>query len=107
MYFVVRLEILKKNVVLPSAWINEIDKHFEKFVNKSLNCSQKFVCYYTTNETAFDNGRPKCEIMPDLSADLVTEINPDGSYDGCFLGKLQHFSSESHYALFLILLNLS
>lgn len=86
--------MLKKNVILPSTWINEIDKHFEKFVNNSLNCSQKFVCYYTTNDAAFVDGRPKCEFKPDFSVDLVTEINPDGSFDGCFFGKLQHFNSK-------------
>lgn len=86
--------LLNKNVVVPSTWIRDIDKHFEKFVNNSLNCSQKFVCYYTTNDSVFDDGRPKHEFQPDFTVDPLTELNTDGSFDGYFQAKLQHFSSE-------------
>lgn len=75
MYFVVFLEVLKRNVILPPAWIEKVDEHFEKFINYSVNSSQYFRCYSTTNELAFDlEGRPKNDYSPDFSLDLITEI---------------------------------
>lgn len=94
MYFVVRLLILGKNVILPTTWIHGIDEHMEKFINNSLNCTQKFLCYYTNKTAAFDNGRPIPEFEPDFAADMVTNINSDGTFDGCFYGKLQHYSRK-------------
>lgn len=88
---------LNKNVILPKTWIYGIEEHLEKFINNSLNCTQKFRCYYTTDAAAFDMGCPKLEFEPDFDADMVTGINPDGSFDGCFYGKMQFFSCKWQY----------
>lgn len=94
MYFVVYLLQLKKYAILPADWIKGIDDQFEKFVNNSINSSQKFLCFYTTNETAFINGEPDSNFEANFNLPLVTEINADGSFEGCFYGRLKHFNGK-------------
>lgn len=94
MYFVVYLKALRKNVVLPTAWIHEIGIYFEKFMNKSINSSQWFLCYYTTNNEAFNDGCPDKDFQPDFRSAVITETNDDESFDGCFYGKLKQFKCE-------------
>lgn len=81
-YFVVFLRGMKKNVVLPASWIKDIGSHFAKFINNSLNQSQKFVCYFPeTSSHAFDdNGRPSGDIEPDFRHSTK-----------CFTGKLKRY----------------
>lgn len=98
MYFVVYLHKLNKHFVIPATWIKDIDEQLEKFINASLNKSQIFLCFYTTNAAAFIDGRPDAEFEPDFST-MVNALNDDGSYDGCFYGNLKLFKSK-----FLILL---
>lgn len=93
MYFVVHLQLLNKHVVLPTAWIRGIECQYEKFVNNSLNKSQIFLCYYTTNDDAFVNGRPDECFFPDFNK-KVKKINDDGSFDGCFYGKLKQYKCK-------------
>lgn len=95
MYFVVYLDLLKKNVIIPARWINEIACHFEKFINQSINKNQWHLCYYTTNANAFINGVPDKSYEPDFSIDLVKQINSDGTFDGCFFGLLVHFKGKN------------
>lgn len=94
MYFIVYLKALRKNVVLPATWIHEIGSHFEKFMNKSINSSQWFLCYYTTNSERFIDGCPDKDFGPDFSTDVIIETNDDESFDGCFHGKLKQFKRE-------------
>lgn len=90
MFFVVYLLKLKKNVILPTSWVKDVDDHFEKFVNNSINRNKKFRCYYTTNMDLFEqNGCPKYDFEPDFNLDYVE--NTDGDFDGCFEGKLKVF----------------
>lgn len=91
MYFVVYFIELNKNVILPTSWIRGIDDHFEKFMNKSLNTTQKFLCFYTNDETAFeDNGAPNIDYPADFSMALRNDFNGPGS----FFGKLKHFKGK-------------
>lgn len=93
MYFVVYLPALKKNVILPDTWIHDIQNHFEKFVNKSINSSQLYLCYYTTNNAAFVDTCPDKDFQPDFDSNIITEMNDD-EFDGCFLGKLKQYKRE-------------
>lgn len=94
-WFVVFLEKLNKNVVLPGSWIKNIRDHYEKFLNYTVNSSQKFLCFYTTNEAAFDmNNLPKIDFEVDFSSNLVTEINTDGTFNGCFIGRIKKVKGE-------------
>lgn len=92
MYFVVFLDVLRKQVIVPAYWINDIAEHFEKFVNKSLNTNQWFLCYYTNDNAAFINGQPNKDYEPDFGRQMVNDIS--GAFDGCFLCKLVHFGRE-------------
>lgn len=89
-YFVVYLNILKRNVILPASWIQNIDIHYEKFINNGLNSSQTYRCFHTTNEDAFIEGRPDGEYHVDFSLRLIEEGNLE-NYEGCFLGKIKKF----------------
>lgn len=102
MYFVVYITKLNKHVVVPYTWIKGIGQQFEKFVNASLNRTQIFICYYTTNEDAFIAGRPNKNYVPNFNV-MVDQINPDGSFDGCFTAKLKQYKSELKI-LFLIMI---
>lgn len=105
MYFVVYIRKLKKNVVLPSKWIRDIDDHLEKFINYGINSSQKFLCYYTNNEAAFDNEmRPNPNFQPNFATRMIDEIDIDGQYGGCFVAKLKKFKGklESEIIIYLI-----
>lgn len=73
-YFVVFLREKKKYVVLPVNWIKDIENHFEKFVNNSLNTSQLFLCF-----------------CPDTSSHAYTDGRPDFDSEYCFMGKLKRF----------------
>lgn len=99
MYFVVYLSALKKNVVLPVSWIHGIENHFEKFMNKSINSSQRFLCYYTTNDDAFVDGSPNEDYQPDFNSAVINEANADETFDGCFYGKLKQFKREYHFSI--------
>lgn len=93
MYFVVYIIKLKRYVVVPSTWIFGFDEQLEKFVNYSLNRSQNFLCYYTTNEDAFIDGCPNAHFEPNFNV-MVDNINSDGSFDGGFIVKLKRCKSE-------------
>lgn len=91
MYFVVYLKKLNKNAILPIPWIKDAENHFEKFVNNSINSSQKFL--YTTDQNAFDeNGVPKIRLEPNFDMHYVENI--DDEFDSSFEGKLKKFKSK-------------
>lgn len=92
-YFVVYLFKLNKHCVVPATWIGGIEMHMEKFVNISLNRSQRFLIFYTTNEAAFVGGRPDHNFNPNFSK-MVTDLNTDGTFDGCFHGILKQFKCK-------------
>lgn len=100
MYFVVYLKKLNKNAILPISWIKDVENHFEKFVNNSINSSQKFQCYYTTDRNAFDeNGVPRIDLEPNFDMHYVENI--DDEFDGCFEGKLKKFKSKFRFVTIL------
>lgn len=94
MYFIVFLQALRKNVILPASWIYEVEDHFEKFMNKSINSTQWFLCYYTDKNSAFINGCPDEKFEPDFDKNIINKINPGESFDGCFLGRLTQFKRK-------------
>lgn len=65
----------------------------EKFVKMSLNRSQRFLCYYTTNEAAFDaDSQPKTDFWPNFDdITMVDKIGEDGKFDGGFTAQLLSF----------------
>lgn len=106
MYFVAHLQVLNKHVVVPAAWIKGIDRQFEKFVNLSLNKSQVFLCFYTTHEVAFVDGRPNGSFEPDFSK-MVTHINADGSFNGTFHCQLKQYKCKCRHYMMNVKLNMT
>lgn len=78
-YFVVFLREMQKNVILPMSWIKDIENHFEKFVNNSLNRSQLFLCFYPEDAHAFVDGCPDENFEPDFNSEY------------CFIGKMKRY----------------
>lgn len=91
MFFVMYLPTLKENVIIPVEWINDVGQHLEKFINNGLNKNQRYLLYYTTKEAAFIGDRPDKNYSPDFNRALVTKVNRNGEFDGCFFGFLVHF----------------
>lgn len=81
MYYIVFILSTGKYVVVPENWIKDIAVHIEKFLNNSLNSSQKFVCYWTNNVAARDhNGIIRLDFPPDFDLPLSSEFPADGCY---------------------------
>lgn len=91
MFFVVYLPILKRNVIIPIEWINDVGNHLEKFINNGLNKNQRFLCYYTTKAAAFIGDQPDKNHAPNFGLALVTKTDQNTDFDGCFFGLLVHF----------------
>lgn len=82
---------LKESLILPTSWIQDIDDHLEKFINRSLNTAQRFLCFYTNDENAFEeNGEPKF----DYPANFSLQLRNDFDAPCCFMAKLKHFKSN-------------
>lgn len=93
MFFVVFMPALAKNVVIPAEWIYDIGHHLEKFVNNGLNSNQWFLCYYTSDESAFnDEHQPDKRFIPDFTLDLITSVKVGEEFSGVFFGLLVHFN---------------
>lgn len=81
MYFVVHFLKSGRNVVVPKTWIENIDEHWEKFINNSINRNQTFVCYYTENYEAYDEeGKPNGAFEPDFSLRVDPRFPNEGAY---------------------------
>lgn len=91
-YYVVYLHEKQKFVVVPAAWIKDIERHYEKFINNSLNRSQIFLCFHPDESSeAFIDGRPDVKYIPDFQP------------SNCSLGKLKRYYGE--FVLTLIVLS--
>lgn len=99
MYFVVFLHKLNKNVVVPSTWIRGMNNdQMEKFVRMSLNRSQRFLCYYTSNEAAFEqNMCPKIDFHPDFQSIALVDTINNGEFDGGFIAQLLAFRCKYYF----------
>lgn len=91
MFFVVYILNANTHVIIPKRWIYDIDRHWEKFINFSLNRNQTFLVFYSENTDAMDKqGRPNVDFAPDFN--LGTNVAfPE---NGCYLAKLCRFKGE-------------
>lgn len=90
MFYIVFLVEPKINVVIPKTWIMDIEENWEKFVNKGLNSTQKFLCFWSEEKHAQIDGKPNQNFKPQFNND-VNHVFPS---EGCYLGKLVHFKSK-------------
>lgn len=95
MYFVVYNLRDREYRILPREWIQEIEKHFVKFLKQSINRGQEFWCFYTTNDDAFetvgDFKVPKGSYKPNFQ---LMRSNTDG--DECFIGKFEDVKGKNN-----------
>lgn len=84
MYFVVFFPNIRKNCIVPSSWINEININWQKFVNNGLNSNQMFSVFYSANAEALDkNGAPNPNFVPTFSNEIK-----EFPEEGCYFGKI-------------------
>lgn len=87
MFFVVYLIEAKKKVIIPQTWVRGIDQQWKKFLNKSINRNQKYLCFYSDDaHTKDDQGRPNGNFVPDWSS-LVT-LQAVYPTTGCYYANL-------------------
>lgn len=75
----------KKNVVIPTHWIDADESHIEKFMNYGVNRNQKYRCYYNENRELVDF-RPKFDGFP-----IGNSVFPN---EGCYIGKIVVFKRK-------------
>lgn len=76
-----------KYEVVPANWIKNIELHIEKFLNNSLNSSQKHICYWNNSSTTRDHiGNLRLDFPPDFDAPFPSEFPATGCYV-CYLKK--------------------
>lgn len=93
MYFVAHFLKSGKHVVVPKTWIHDIDVHWEKFVNNSLNRNQRFLCFYTESDEAYgEDGKPNGDFVPDFGLD----VDPDFPKNGCYTVKLTYYKGKKY-----------
>lgn len=87
MYFVVQFLNPKMNLIVPKEWVKDIDEHWEKFVNRSINRNQVFLCFYSENPEAMDDHMcPNRNFPPNFAAGMGDFPN-----DGCYQAHLLWF----------------
>lgn len=91
MFFIVHFDSIKTNVIIPPNWIKGINDQMEKFINYGINCNQLHRCFFTLDESAYDeNGCPKLNYKPNFDMPLRNDLNGDG----CFYGKIRKYKGK-------------
>lgn len=85
MYFIAYFDVPKLHVIIPKTWIMEVDKHWEKFVNNSINRNQKHLCFYSERPGAMidredDEKEPDTNYVPDFTLDRCNIFPTEGCY---------------------------
>lgn len=75
MYFIVRFSEANVVVIVPQVWILDIERHWEKFVNFSMNKNQKFLCFYSVDMNA----------APDFTTAKIRNFPATGLYEANLL----------------------
>lgn len=81
MYYIVFILPAGRYVVVPENWIKDIGLHMEKFLNNSLNSSQKYICYWSNSAAARDiNGILRIDFPPDFDSVFSPLFPAEGCY---------------------------
>lgn len=77
-------------MVIPTKWVYQNERQWEKFVNIGLNTNQTHRVFYTENQLAYDqSGVPLSDF--EVNFDLNATTFPE---EGCYDGKLIKFYGE-------------
>lgn len=95
MFFIAYFIDAKVHVIVPKTWVFEIDKHWEKFVNRSINRNQKFLCFYSeeSDATIYREGlgyEPNGNFIADFSLPKIKDFPRKGLYEA----NLFHFKCK-------------
>lgn len=82
MYFIVYLVEPKVHVVIPTYWIfGAHDKLWDKFVNSGVNSSQKYLCYWLSENNSIEFLGAPNDRQPDFTAKRVSHFPcSEGTY---------------------------
>lgn len=98
MYFVAHFFAHDIYVIVPRTWIRDIDEHWEKFVNNSINRNQTFLCYYS-KDAIDDQGKPDHTVLPVFQI----PVNANFVGAGCYYAKLVCYKGNIyHHYIFLL-----
>lgn len=79
------------HVIVPITWIEDIDSHWEKFVNESINRNQRFKVFYSQEADATDDfGWPDLSYVPNFTV----AIDPQFPATGCYKAKLVAYKGK-------------
>lgn len=94
MYFVVYLCEPQKYAVIPLRWIYDPENDiWDRFMNKGLNSSQKYKCYWRSenNSEEFGCGSPDNIVNPNFTAALATQFPCN---EGTFICRIIKFACK-------------
>lgn len=93
MYFVVYLIEARRHAVIPCYWIYDTkDEMWDKFVNSGLNSSQKYLCYWKSeNDSVEYIGAPNEFVEPNFNVPRSTQFPVD---EATFYCQIIHFKGE-------------
>lgn len=87
MFFICFLKTPKRHVVVPITWIENIDMHWEKFINESINRNQKFKVFYSQEPNAVDDfNRPDPSFEPNYQLQMDPEFPETACYTANLVG---------------------
>lgn len=89
MFYVVYLEVPRRNIIIPCKWILNYERQMEKDMFFGVNPSQRILVFYSPN--AYDaDGRPYEDFQPNFRLDVDTNF-PN---EGCFIAKPKTFKGK-------------
>lgn len=96
MYFIVFLLEPKKYAVIPCFWVlDENEAIWDRFVNSGLNSSQKYLCYWASeNGSERYRGAPSEYVAPNFAANRSLQFPCN---EGTFLCRIVKYRSKLFY----------
>lgn len=88
MYFVVFIIQSETHVVVPKAWIKDINYYAENFINYGINPHRKFMAFYTDRPEAFRNGIPLNTYTPNILGS-TSSIFPNEGWYACYIKRFK------------------
>lgn len=89
MYFVVFINQIKQNRVVPHTWIRGVSSQLENFINFGINKRITHHVFWTDKPEAFDeNWTPRTGYRPNMCAGLSNVFPGEGWY-GCKIIRFQ------------------
>lgn len=97
MYFIVFVQQIERNLVVPYAWVRGInlgtDQIIETFVNVGVNSNRRHLVYWTDQDDAFNSdGIPLSDFIPSLIPNqrgAIASIFPNEGWYYCYIRRFR------------------